>query len=190
MKRNNQQDSSQQTCPHCLQNNKNDSVFCAQCGTRLRFSSPSDPPLTARKSSRPHFFSVLAISSGTILVFGLIGLVIGAVVGIWFIAEGGIQGIQGSFVAVFIIPMFVVGGGVIGGGIGAIVGIVISLKSFPNKTNGDYFRMIGAPLLVIFSVTLYIFFQAGGVSLVTDSYNQNREDDLWMIPTPPLLRHL
>ena len=178
MSRNNQQDSSQRNCPHCLQNNEAGSVFCIQCGTRLRLSSPSDPPLTASKSSRPTFFSVLAISTGTILVFGIIGLVIGAVVGLRYFAGADTQGLGGlNFLfAAFTGLSIMVGGGVIGGGIGAMVGIVISLKSFPNKTKGDYFRVIGAPLLVILVPALLMFFQADGVSLVTDTYNQNRED--------------
>jgi hypothetical protein len=179
MSRNNQQDSSQRNCPHCLQNNEAGSVFCMQCGIKLRLSSPSDPPLTASKSSRPTFFSVLAISIGTILVFGLIGLVIGAVVGIRYFAGEDTQGDNSGLYFLFAVLgglMIMVSGGVIGGGIGAMVGIVISLIKFPNKTNGDYFRVIGAPLLVILVPTLLMFFQADGVSLVTDAYNQNRED--------------
>ena len=157
-------------CSTCDRDNPEAAQFCVGCGTRL----------TASKSSRPNFFSVLAISVGSILSISVVGGIIGTIVGVIYVSSSSDFQDDGSglayFFAFLIVLVFLGGGALLGAILGVIVGIVISLKSIPNKTKGDYFRVIGAPLLVILVATLLIFFQTDGVSLVTDAINQNRED--------------
>ena len=132
-------------CSLCAQVNPDKAQFCTNCGDEFK---------------RPglNFFSILGISGGSILSISVVGGIIGTIVGVIY-ASSDFQN-DGSGVATFfaflIVLVFLVGGALVGAILGAIVGIVISLRSIPNKTKGDYFRVIGVPLL-IFSV-IFIWF--------------------------------
>ena len=57
-----------------------------------------------------------------------------------------------TFFAIIIVGLFSGGGLLLEAILGAIVGIIIGLKSIFNKTKGDYLRVIGAPLIIILVV--------------------------------------
>ena len=64
-------------CPTCDRDNPEAAKFCGGCGARL----------TASKSSRPNFFSVLAISVGSILSISTVGGIIGTIVGLIYVSR-------------------------------------------------------------------------------------------------------
>ena len=135
-------------CSVCAQVNPDKAQFCTNCGDEFK---------------RPglNFFSILGISGGSILSISVVGGIIGTIVGVIYVSSSSDFQDDGSGVATFfaflIVLLFLGGGALVGAILGAIVGIVISLRSIPNKTKGDYFRVIGVPLL-IFSVIFILLF--------------------------------
>ena len=147
-------------CSLCAQVNPDKAQFCTNCGAELK---------------RPglNFFSVLGISGGSILSISVVGGIIGTIVGVIYVSSSSDFQDDGSGLATFfaflIVLVFLGGGALVGAILGAIVGIVISLRSIPNKTKGDYFRVIGVPLL-IFSVIFILLFGAP----IYDELKRNR----------------
>ena len=137
-------------CSLCAKVNPDKAQFCTNCGAELK-----RPAL--------NFFSVLGIGCGSILSISVVGGIIGTIVGVIYVSSSSDFQDDGSGLATFfaflIVLVFLGGGALVGAILGVIVGIVISLRSIPNKTKGDYFRVIGVPLL-IFSVIFILLFGA------------------------------
>ena len=98
-------------------------------------------------------FAIIAYSTGLIFGFGFAGAVIGSVIAFATMSsEMASAGIIGLLIIIMVGGI----GMVVGAAIGIVVAIIIGLKSTPNKTKGDYFKIIGIPLIIVLFIVLWI----------------------------------
>ena len=113
-------------------------------------------------------FGIIAYSTGLIVGFGCVGGVIGLVIAFATMSsEMANYGLIG-----FLIIMMIGGiGMVVGAAIGIVVAIIIGLKSTPNKTKGDYFKIIGIPLAIVLIIILLVY-----VPILREEKSWSQED--------------
>ncbi len=112
-------------------------------------------------------FGIIAYSTGLIVGFGSVGAVIG--LGIAF-ATMSSEMASAGLIGLLIIMLIGGIGMVVGAAIGIVVAIIIGLKSTPNKTKGDYFKIIGIPLAIVLIIVLWFY-----VPILRDEYQDSRE---------------
>ena len=111
-------------------------------------------------------FAIIAYSTGLIFGFGFAGAVIGSVIAFATMSsEMASAGIIGLLIIIMVGGI----GMVVGAAIGIVVAIIIGLKSTPNKTKGDYFKIIGIPLIIVLIIVLWI-----SVTIVRDEYQRSQ----------------
>ena len=113
-------------------------------------------------------FAIIAYSTGLIVGFGSVGAVIGLVIAFaTMFSEMANYGLIG-----FLIIALIGGIGMaVGAAIGIVVAIIIGLKSTPNKTKGDYFKIIGIPLAIVLIIVLWVY-----VPILRDEKPWSQED--------------
>ena len=99
-------------------------------------------------------FGIIAYSTGLIVGFGSVGAVIGLVIAFATMSS---EMASAGLIGLLIIMLIVGIGAVVGAAIGIVISIIIGLKSTPNKTKGDYFKIIGIPFTIVLIIVLWIF---------------------------------
>jgi hypothetical protein len=136
------------------------------------------PDQPQKRSGIDVFGIIVHLAYSTVLIagFGSAGAVIGLVIAfVTMSSEMANYGLIG-----FLIIMMVGGiGAVVGAAIGIVVAIIIGLISTPNKTKGDYFKIIGIPFFIVLIIVLWI-----SLPIFRDEYQRSQREETPDSPPP------